>query len=51
MCDPKNPYHMYPGYYLLAIAQFQKEGKISWVVDENGKALPKNYIAPEKLRK
>jgi len=51
LCDPNNPYYMYPGYYMLAIAQFHKEGKISWLVDENGKALPKNYIPPEKLRK
>lgn len=51
MCDPNNPYYMYPGYYLLAIAQFQKDGKIAWVVDEKGKAIPKNYIRPDKLRK
>jgi len=51
LCDPNNPYSMYPGYYLLAIAQFQKEGKIAWVVDENGKALPQNYIPPANLRK
>jgi ABC-type branched-subunit amino acid transport system substrate-binding protein len=51
LCDPKNPYYMYPGYYLLAIAQFQKDGKIAWVVDENGKALPQNYIPPANLRK
>jgi len=42
---------MYPGTYMLPIAQFQKDGKIAWVVDENGKAIPKNYIPPEKLRK
>jgi hypothetical protein len=51
LCDPNNPYYMYPGAYLLAIAQVQKDGKISWVVDEKGKALPKNYIRPDKLRK
>jgi ABC-type branched-subunit amino acid transport system substrate-binding protein len=51
LCDPNNPYHMYPGYYLLAIAQFQKDGKIAWVVDENGKALPQNYKTPASLRK
>jgi ABC-type branched-subunit amino acid transport system substrate-binding protein len=51
LCDPKNPYYMYPGYYLLAIAQFQKDGKIAWVVDENGKALPQNYKTPATLRK
>jgi ABC-type branched-subunit amino acid transport system substrate-binding protein len=51
LCDPNNPYHMYPGYYMLPVAQFQKGGKIAWVVDENGKALPNNYIPPAKLRK
>jgi ABC-type branched-subunit amino acid transport system substrate-binding protein len=51
LCDPNNPYYMYPGTYMLPIAQFQKDGKIAWVVDENGKAIPKNYIPPEKLRK
>lgn len=50
LCDPNNPYYMYPGYYLLALAQFQKDGKISWVVDENGKPLEQNYIPPAKLR-
>jgi hypothetical protein len=30
---------------------FQKNEKIGWVVDENGKALPRNYIPPAKLRK
>jgi hypothetical protein len=42
---------MYPGYYLLAIAQFQKDGKIAWIVDENGKVLPQNYIPSANLRK
>jgi ABC-type branched-subunit amino acid transport system substrate-binding protein len=51
LCDPNNPYYMYPGIYMLPIAQFQKEGKIAWLVDENGKALPKNYITPANLRK
>jgi hypothetical protein len=51
LSDPNNPYHMYPGTYLLAIAQFQKDGKVAWLVDENGKALPKNYIPPANLRK
>jgi ABC-type branched-subunit amino acid transport system substrate-binding protein len=51
LCDPNNPYYMYPGTYMLPIAQFQKDGKIAWVVDENGKAIPKNYIPPDKLRK
>jgi ABC-type branched-subunit amino acid transport system substrate-binding protein len=51
LCDPNNPYYMYPGTYMLPIAQFQKEGKIAWLVDENGKAIPKNYIPPAKLRK
>jgi ABC-type branched-subunit amino acid transport system substrate-binding protein len=51
LCDPNNPYYMYPGTYMLPIAQFQKDSKIAWLVDENGKAIPKNYIPPEKLRK
>ena len=51
LADPNNPYSMYPGYYLLAIAQFQKEGKVTWLVDENGKAQPQNYKTPASLRK
>jgi ABC-type branched-subunit amino acid transport system substrate-binding protein len=51
LCDPNNPYYMYPGTYMLPIAQFQKDSKIAWLVDENGKAIPKNYIPPDKLRK
>jgi ABC-type branched-subunit amino acid transport system substrate-binding protein len=51
LCDPNNPYSMYPGTYLLAIAQFQKDGKVAWLVDENGKALPKNFIPLTQLRK
>ncbi len=51
LCDPNNPYYMYPGTYMLPIAQFQKDGKVAWLVDENGKALPKNYIPPANLRK
>ncbi len=51
LVDPMNPYHMYPGMYLLAIAQFQKDSKVKWVVDENGKAIPKNYVPPAQLRK
>jgi hypothetical protein len=50
MCDPENPYKILPGYFPLFQAQFQKDGKMAWVVDENGKAIPKNYIPPEKLR-
>jgi len=51
MCDPENPYRILPGYFPLFQAQFQKEGKMAWVVDENGKPIPKNYVPPEKLRK
>ena len=51
MCDPENPYRMIPGYWPLFQAQYQKEGKVTWVVDENGKPLPKNYITPANLRK
>jgi ABC-type branched-subunit amino acid transport system substrate-binding protein len=50
MCDPENPYKIYPGYFPLFQAQFQKDGKMAWVVDENGRPLPKNYIPPKKLR-
>jgi ABC-type branched-subunit amino acid transport system substrate-binding protein len=50
MCDPENPYYMYPGYWLYALAQFQKDGKMAWVVDEKQKAIPKNYVSPDKLR-
>ena len=31
-------------------AQYQKDGKTAWVLDEKGKPLPKNYIPLEKLR-
>jgi hypothetical protein len=41
---------MYPGYYLLAIASSRKR-KVVWLVDENGKAQPQNYIPPANLRK
>lgn len=51
LADPNNPYHMYPGYYLLNISQFQKDGKIATIVDEKTKPIPKNYIPPAKLRK
>jgi hypothetical protein len=50
MCDPENPYKMIPGYWPLFQAQYQKDGKMAWVVDENGKPLPKNYIPLKKLR-
>ena len=50
MVDPKNPYHMYPGVWMESVAQFQNDGKISWVVDEKMKAVPGGYIPPAKLR-
>lgn len=50
MVDPKNPYHMYPGTWMESVAQFQSDGKISWVVDEKMKAVPGGYIPPAKLR-
>jgi len=50
MCDPENPYKIYPGYWPLFQAQYQKDGKAAWVIDENGKIVPGGYIPPAKLR-
>jgi hypothetical protein len=50
MVDPKNPYKMYPGTWMESVAQFQNDGKISWVVAEKMKAIPGSYIPPAKLR-
>jgi hypothetical protein len=36
MCDPENPWKIYPGYWPLFQAQYQKDGKTAWVLDENG---------------
>jgi ABC-type branched-subunit amino acid transport system substrate-binding protein len=51
MCDPENPWKIYPGYWPLFQAQYQKDGKTAWVADENGKPFPQNYITPANLRK
>ena len=50
MCDPENPWKIYPGYWPLFQAQYQKDGKTAWVLDENGKPFVMNYIPPAKLR-
>ena len=50
MCDPNNPYYMYPERHFLNIAQFQKDGKISWVLNEKSQIVPGGYIPPAKLR-
>ncbi len=54
LCDPNNPFFMYPGYYLLDIAQLQKDGKIAYLAINPGfekYASSKNYIPPANLRK
>ena len=51
MCDPEDPYKMLPGYWPMFQAQYQKDGKMAWVVDAYGKPLPQNYIPPAQLRK
>ena len=54
LCDPNNPYYMYQDVYLLDVAQFQKEGKISYLAINPGfekYASPKNYISPANLRR
>jgi len=49
-----NPYDPYkfdsPNIFLLNIAQFQKDGKISWVVNEKAQVVQGGYIPPAKLR-
>jgi len=50
LVDPNNPYQVYPGMFFLNIAQFQKDGKISWVINEKGQVVPGGYIPPAKLR-
>jgi hypothetical protein len=51
LCDPNNPYSMYPGISLLNIAQFQKGGKIVWIVDYQNNPQPKNCLSPAQLQK
>ena len=51
MCDPENPYQIYPlDIFLLNIAQFQKDGKIAWVINEKSQVIPGGYIPPAQLR-
>jgi len=49
-----NPYDPYkfdsPNIFLLNIAQFHNDGKISWVVDEKRQVVQGGYIPPAKLR-
>jgi branched-chain amino acid transport system substrate-binding protein len=51
MTDPNNPYNAYPGMFFINMAQYQKDGKISWIVNEKGNAVPGGYIPPAQLRK
>jgi ABC-type branched-subunit amino acid transport system substrate-binding protein len=50
LVDPNNPFHMLPGIFLLNIAQFQKDGKISWVINDKSQVVPGGYIPPAQLR-
>jgi len=50
LVDPNNPYQMYPGVFLLNIAQFQNDGKISWVINEKSQVVPGGYVPPAQLR-
>jgi ABC-type branched-subunit amino acid transport system substrate-binding protein len=51
LADPYNPYNLVsPDIFLLNIAQFQNDGKISWVVNEKRQVAQGGYIPPAKLR-
>ena len=51
LCNPYDPYEFdSPHIFLLNIAQFQNDGKISWVVDEKRQVVQGGYIPPAKLR-
>ena len=51
LADPYNPYKMVsPDIFLLNIAQFQNDGKISWVINEKSQVVPGGYVPPAKLR-
>jgi len=50
LVDPKDPYKIYPGMFLLDMAQFQNDGKISWVLDQKNEPIPGGYIPPAQLR-
>jgi len=58
MCDPRNPYKMLPGYFMLPVAQYQENGKIVWIaapkVDKeiyDSYVDPAYYRSPAQLRK
>jgi len=51
MCDPENPYYQYPDYWTQAQAQFQKDGKVAYIIDDYGKPIPNRYIPVSQLRK
>jgi len=51
LADPYNPYKFAaPDIFLLNIAQFQNDGKISWVINEKSQVVSGGYIPPAKLR-
>ena len=50
LVDPNDPYKIYPGMFLLDMAQFQNDGKIAWVLDQKNKPIPGGYISPAQLR-
>jgi ABC-type branched-subunit amino acid transport system substrate-binding protein len=53
LCDPSNPYYMYPGVFLIGLAQFQKEGEVRFITGNPGfekYVNAKNYIPPAQLR-
>jgi branched-chain amino acid transport system substrate-binding protein len=51
LVDPNNPFNMYPGIFLFNAAQFQKDGKVAWVMNEKGQIIPGAYKSPAELRK
>jgi branched-chain amino acid transport system substrate-binding protein len=51
LVDPNNPFQPYPNMFLTNIMQYQKDGKVSWVINEKGNVVPGGYIPPAQLRK
>ena len=50
LVDPNNPYYMYPGIFMIPMAQFQNDGKISWIISDKGQPVPGGYTPPAQLR-
>jgi ABC-type branched-subunit amino acid transport system substrate-binding protein len=56
LCDPRDPYRLLPGYFMLPVAQIQHEGKIAWIAAPGGEEVyarfmrADGYLPPKKLR-